>query len=108
MRKYTGEAPSAIKEIRIVADRYLVKTNNGGQYFIDDQHPIEKRDVMDYKFTRAQPQTFQQQGFNFYRMIDGWALDFVNYAAVEDSTSNVRRMFIEDMARQNIVPRFTA
>jgi hypothetical protein len=116
MRKYTGEAPNAIKSIeRIHARdryRYLVKTNNGAQYFLDRCAPAIGDDILWFKFERAQPYTFQQDGNAFHRMIDGWAMDFavypVNFSAENHFPHGSRKQFIEDMARQNIVCKFTA
>lgn len=117
MRKYKGAEPNTIKEIRIAGGRYIVQTNNGGEYFIDDQHPIEGRSVMDYRFSRAQPMRFKQEGACFHRMIDGWALPFASYLIVpfvragmtrEGAHHIARTAFVEDMARQGIAAKFTA
>lgn len=125
MRKYRGKYPNNICEVSgtKVRGRMLVKTNNGGYYFIDAKDtdglmPKLGVGVHSYKFTRAQPMTFQQDVTRFHRMLDGYALPFVEYPAwasgiptikgyrVEELEETVRNSFITDMVRQGILPRF--
>lgn len=121
MRKYTGKFPHAIREVgTMVAGVLLVKTNNSAAYFL---RPIDTRgrmprcgeDIFDYKFQRAQPMTFQQDVTRFHRMLDGYALPFVEYPGylmppqtkLDEAERCIRKQFIQDMVRQNILPRFS-
>jgi len=122
MRKYRGKYPSNICEVTStkVRGRMLVKTNNGGYYFIDAKDtdglmPKCGVDVHSYKFTRAQPMTFQQDVTRFHRMLDGYALPFAEYvmsrdehppSEIDDLEGAARVYFITDMVRQGILPRF--
>lgn len=124
MRKYTGKYPNNIREVSgtFAPGITLVKTNNGGAYYIascdvpDHKMPKLGVDVFQYKFTRAQPMTFTQdassKGLRFHRMLDGYALPFVEYPkyfkpdGMLPTEIELRRAFIHDMAKQGVLPRF--
>jgi hypothetical protein len=119
MRKYQGEYPNRICEVSTtqVPRTYLVKTNNGGYYFIREERPTMNADVFRYKFDRAQPMNFEQHVTAFHRVIDGYRIEFVEYPErdlthfqstkrLEELENRTRLQFIQDMIRQNILPRF--
>ena len=120
MRKYQGKYPNNICMVSStkVQGRVLVKTNNGNYFYIDAKDtagimPEVATDIFKYPFIRAQPMTFQQDVTRFHRMLDGYALPFVEYVErrspeqLEMLEKNARELFIADMTRQGILPRFT-
>lgn len=122
MRKYTGKYPNNIREISgtFAPGIALVKTNNGAAYYIracdtGGYMPKLGNDIFTYKFTRAQPMTFKQEGTRFSRILDSYPVEFVEYVARELDSHIIhlsglapwaKRSFITDMAKQGVLPRF--
>lgn len=117
MRKYTGKFPHAVREVSstLVEGVYLVKTNNGGAYYLTSK-PRLGEDIFSYNFIRVQPMTFEQHASTFHRILDGYAIPFADYRQaplpitprLEELERAARRYFLHDMIKQGILPRFTA
>lgn len=118
MRKYLGKEPNAIASVsgQLAPHKILATTNNGGKYIIsDDQFPRIGRDVFDYKFERCHTQLFEQDVNAFHRVLEGYRFPFAVYVKhlgapvwLHEFERWARKAFIEDMAKQNIIVKFTA
>lgn len=122
MRKYRGQYPTRICSISNVAQGVaLIETNEGGKYFLHARDSAGKlpklgEDIYAHRFQRAQPVVFIQDAVRFHRVLDTKeAIPFVEYPPgewasnipdLDGLTRVIRRQFIHDMARQNILPRF--
>lgn len=116
MRRYRGRAPTQICAVTLMGDVHLIETHEGGKYFLRNATPPKVgSDIYSLPFQRAQPMLFEQHGPHFDRIIDGDAWPFAEYpAALNDHTTRsldeferaVRKQFISDMARQNVIAKF--